>query len=332
MAKYTFLHLAEEVLRDAPRPLSGPEIWSEGRNKGLAEKTGTTGRTPARSLSAQLGTDVRRNPDTPFCVISNRPQRFFLKARKGELTPGMIEELQARGFSEEEELLPGKPPRFQERDMHPLLAYFVHDSETFSFWGERQIYTKTIDHNKSTHVTFNEWLHPDMVGVYLPFGDMDEQVIDFNKKIGQDSLVRFYSFELKKELTKGNYRQSYFQAVSNSSWANEGYLVAADISEDDALRRELDRLVNAFGIGVICLYPSDFYASEVLFPAKPRPFLDWATFNKLYEANEDFSGFIKRVKRDFGEGEIFPQYYEEILEDPTDYIKRKLKIEQEDPV
>jgi len=330
VAKYTFLNLAEEVLRDAPRPLSNIEIWTEAQNKGLAEKKGTMGRTPAGTLGALLGTDIRQNPNTPFCVISESPRRFFLKARKGELTPDVINELRAREFAEEEGPPLGASLSVDERDLHPLLAYFMHDSQTFSFWGERQIYTKTIDHTRSTR-GLNEWLHPDMVGVYLPFGDMNQKVIDFNKKIGQDSLVRFYSFELKRELTRGNYRQSYFQAVSNSSWANEGYLVAADISEDDALRRELDRLVNAFGIGVICLYPSDFYASEVLFPAKTRPFLDWDTFNKLYEVNEDFSGFIEKVKRDLDGGEIYPQYYDQILEDPTVYIKDKMNIEQVDP-
>jgi hypothetical protein len=33
---------------------------------------------------------------------------------------------------------------------------------------------------------------------------------------------------MKKELNFSNLRESYFQAVSNSSWANEGYLVTAE--------------------------------------------------------------------------------------------------------
>jgi len=331
VAKYTILNLVEDVLRDVPLPLSSIEIWAEAQNKGLAEKKGTTGRTPAGTLGALLGTDIRENPDTPFCVICEKPHRFFLKSRKGELTPDVLKNLEAREFAEEEESPLGASPSFDERDLHPLLAYFVHDSEAFSFWGERQIYTKTIDHTKSTR-GLNEWLHPDMVGVYLPFGYMDKDVINFNNKIGQDSLVRFYSFELKKELTKGNYRESYFQAVSNSSWANEGYLVAADIPEDEVLQRELERLVNAFGIGIICLYPSDFYASKVLFSAKTRPFLDWDTINKLHKVNQDFSGFIENVGSDFDGRKIDRQYYDQIQKDPIAYIKSEMNIEQVVPV
>ena len=45
-----------------------------------------------------------------------------------------------------------------------------------------------------------------------------------------------------------NYRESFFQAVSNSSWANEGYLVAAEIIQDDELLSELECLSIAFGI------------------------------------------------------------------------------------
>lgn len=322
------LDLAEEVLKKASVPLSYMEIWEAAKAGGLPDRMGLRGRTPWNTISSALSADVKKSSSL-FCVISERPQRFFLKAREGELAPEIIEKLRVQEFVEDEESPPSAAPRFREEVLHPLLAHFVYDSR--AFWGERQIYTKTINHTKSAR-GLNEWLHPDMVGVYLPFGDLNQRVINFNKKIGQDSLARFYSFELKRELTKRNYRESYFQAVSNSSWANEGYLVAADISEDEALQRELERLVNAFGIGVICLYPSDFYASEVLFPSKTRPFLDWDTFNKLHEANEDFSGFIENVKRDFDGSAIYPEYYDEILEDPTVYIKDKMKIEQVDAI
>jgi hypothetical protein len=37
---------------------------------------------------------------------------------------------------------------------------------------------------------------------------------------------------LKKDLNFSNLRESYFQAVSNFSWANEGYLVAVEIDTD----------------------------------------------------------------------------------------------------
>jgi hypothetical protein len=54
---------------------------------------------------------------------------------------------------------------------------------------------------------------------------------ELSAKFGETGL-KFYSFELKKELTFSNLRESFFQAVSNSSWAHEGYLVAAEVSAD----------------------------------------------------------------------------------------------------
>jgi hypothetical protein len=66
-----------------------------------------------------------------------------------------------------------------------------------------------------------------------------------------------FSFELKKSLSFGNLREAFFQAVSNSSWANEGYLVAAEISQDEDFLSELRRLSSSFGIGVVQLADSD---------------------------------------------------------------------------
>ena len=107
-----------------------------------------------------------------------------------------------------------------------------------------------------------------------------------------------YSFEIKKDLGFHNLRESFFQAVSNSSWANEGYLVSANIDQDEELLSELKRLSTAFGIGVIKLDIDDPDASEITFLAKHKGDLDWDTINKLANDNPDFSKFLKRIKID----------------------------------
>ncbi len=68
---------------------------------------------------------------------------------------------------------------------------------------------------------------------------------------------------MKKTLNFTNLREYYFQAVSNSSWANEGYIVALDIDEDDSFFAELKRLNNAFGIGVIKLNAENIIMSNL---------------------------------------------------------------------
>jgi hypothetical protein len=165
-----------------------------------------------------------------------------------------------------------------------------------------------------------------MVGFYLPLDDWRPDVIEFNRLSDNNSL-RLFSFEIKKTLAKANYRESFFQALSNSSWAHEGYLVAADIKQDDELMSELSRLTSSFGIGIIQLDLEDIDSSQILFPARSRPLLDWETINKLSEQNPDFEKFIQDVRIDFESKRIHRSEFDEILKDIRKYIHDKLKID-----
>jgi uncharacterized protein len=60
-------------------------------------------------------------------------------------------------------------------------------------------------------------LHPDIVGVHFPFNDFSKKTLKLQKEYLGSLKTKFYSFELKKELSFANLRESYFQAVSNSS-------------------------------------------------------------------------------------------------------------------
>lgn len=102
-----------------------------------------------------------------------------------------------------------------------------------------------------------------------------------------------YSYELKRRIDNDyELKKCFFQAVSNSSWANKGYLVAFDINED--LREELARLNHSFGIGFILLKANP-YESQVWFDAVDRQ-LDFSTIDKLCEINADFKEFIRLVE------------------------------------
>jgi len=173
------------------------------------------------------------------------------------------------------------------------------------------VYTKTIYHERSSKKAYTEWLHPDLVGVSFPVEEWEKEVLDFGLKIG-NGLVKLYSFELKRKLTFANIREAYFQAVSNSSWANEGYLVSSYILQDEEFMNELKRLTAAFGIGIIKLDVEDSDASEVLFPAKYKPDIDWETVNKLSKENLDFREFIVRIKNDMNSKELIKEKYDKI--------------------
>ena len=317
---YSFIDLAHEVLKEATRPLTYQEIWQEGQKKALTAKLETTGKTPWQTLGARLYVDVRDNDGSQFVPVGKRPTRFFLKERQAELTPDA-----AIRIEKEETRKPEKKTAFQERDLHPLLAYFAYANPSFN--RGRSIYTKTIFHEKSTRTGYSEWVHPDMVGFYLPIDDWRPSVIEFNRLSDNNSL-RLFSFEVKKALHKGNYRESYFQAVSNSSWAHEGYLVAVDILQDDEFLAEIERLASSFGIGIIHLDPADIDGSRILYPARMKESLDWEAINKLCEQNSDFEKFLQDVKIDFESKRVHRAEYDEVLKDITRYIKDKMKIEQ----
>jgi hypothetical protein len=146
-------------------------------------------------------------------------------------------------------------------------------------------------------------------------------------RLSDNNSLRLYSFEMKKSLGKANYREAFFQAVSNSSWAHEGYLVASHIAQDDELMTELGRLSSSFGIGIIHLVPTDIDSSRILFPARGRDILDWETMNKLCEQNKDFENFLKSVKIDFESGKFHQSEFDEVITDIQKYIRDTLKIE-----
>jgi len=318
---YSFLELAEEVLKSATVPMTYQQCWEEGQKHGLTTKVKTKGKTPWQTMGARLYVDVRDNVESRFIKVGKRPTRFFLKSRQSEMSDALLRKIEISDITKPEAKTP-----YQERDLHPLLTYYVYANPTFS--RGRSVFTKTIFHEGSRRKGYNEWLHPDLVGMYLPLDDWKPDVIKFNQLLDNNS-IRLFSFELKKSLSKATYRESFFQAVSNSSWAHEGYLVAAEITQDDDLLAELERLSSSFGIGIIQLQLSDFNASTVLFPAHRRDMLDWETVNKLCEQNNDFAKFIQDVKIDFESERIHQSEYDVVLKDPEKYIKDKMRIEQD---
>lgn len=294
----TFLGLAEIVLKEEKRALTANEIWLLAKQKGHDKQLNSEGKTPWASLGAQLYVSIKDNPQTPFAQTDSRPKKFYLKAQLGQLNLAESEANQPPN--------PIKKKRFDflEKDLHPYLTYYVY--------YHLHCYTKTIHHSQSPKKEFGEWVHPDMVGCYFPLDDWRPEVYELSSSIGNIS-IRLLSFELKRELNFGNLRASFFQAVSNSSWANEGYLVTAEISEEQDFRAELSRLSTSFGIGIIKLSMEDVHSSEIIFPAKYKEVLDWETINKL-AMNADFKEFITTVRIDTKSKKIHKKEYDPVLD------------------
>lgn len=301
----TFLELAEKVLEEEKRPLTANEIWTLAVEKGYDKLLNSEGKTPWATLGAQIYVNARDNPKSPFAQTESRPKKFYLKSHKSQL------DLTELSLSKEPVVTKKKRFDFLEKDLHPYLTYYAY--------YHLHCYTKTINHSLSSKKEFGEWVHPDMVGCYFPLDDWKQEVYELSSAIGNIS-IRLFSFEIKRELSFGNLRESFFQAVSNSSWANESYLVAVEVSEEEEFRSELARLSTSFGIGVIKLNLDDPHSSEIIFPSKYRETLDWETINKL-TMNSDFKEFITTVKIDITSKKIHKKEYDQVLDYET--LKRK---------
>lgn len=87
------------------------------------------------------------------------------------------------------------------------------------------------------------WTHPYIVGVHFPFKEYDDRTLKFIEAL-RESPYTISSFEMKKSVDTSHLREYYFQAISNSSWANEGYLIAESISRDTEFPDDPQRLVD----------------------------------------------------------------------------------------
>ena len=174
--------------------------------------------------------------------------------------------------------------KYDERSLHKLFC---------SFLRTRGIYAKTIFHEKSNHQIDNaqKWVHPDIVGVQ--FEDFkNDATLSLLKATEPKETVHIYSYEMKRKIDSDyQLKQYYFQALSNSSWANFGYLVAFEIA--DGLDEEMARLNNAFGIGIILMQATD---ATILYPAREKA-LDYITIEKLNNLNTDFCSFITKLSK-----------------------------------
>ncbi|TPH65325.1 COG2958 family protein [Helicobacter pylori] len=306
------IEIIKSVLEIIKEPIKVTEIYDKAKElfeEGKIEKMfDYGGNTPDQSVSASIYTALNKGEELPFLKTQEKPVLIALKDAAKEPV------LNAQKSS-----IPGVKIAhnkiMHERDLHPFLTYMAFFNENL------KCYTKTIFHEESLKSPkgMDRWLYPDMVGVrFLHAEWSNENLIAFSKKF--DILpVKLVSFELKKEISVNNCRECYFQAISNSSWANEGYLVGHHIdTHNPQLMDLLKRLHASFGIGVIDLR-TDEDKSTILLNAKYKEKIDYTVALELSDKNPKFSGFLKSVV-DYDPD--FPNRYK----DEFDEVKKKEEL------
>lgn len=187
--------------------------------------------------------------------------------------------------------------RRREHDLYPLLVEFLKSE--YGLAGYR-IDDRTSSNSQGSGG--NRWLFPDVVGMENMTIGMHSEVVTAVRE-SRDTQIRLWSFEVKLLINRSNARETYFQAVSNSSWANFGYLVAADFEGSETLK-ELRILYAMHGIGLIRLDEDNPAESQVLVPARERPSLEWAMCSRLAYENKDFRQFMTKVRQFFQTGDM----------------------------
>lgn len=275
-----------------------------------------TAKTPPATVSALLG-DFIRNGDSRIKRIKQDNGTYAYYLTKNEQDIG-IEILTGSTESSTVKLPKVKAKSYNERDLHKLLSSYLKNTK---------IYSKTIFHEQSKYGIDNNqiWTHPDMVGV--KFLNLQTKVSqNFLKSINRVDTFKLSSYEIKKEINSDSeLKKAYFQAVSNSSWANYGYLVAFEFS--DSLSDEMERLNQSFGIGIIELNVNP-YQSKVLFPASYRD-LDFKTIDKLCKINKEFEQFIEQTDRLMTAQERYYKSTEKELDEfCDDYFENDTEVEK----
>jgi hypothetical protein len=243
-------------------------------------------------ISSQRPRMQARNPEIK--TTEGRPRKYYYSKQSdsAEVAAAESEGSVASGADT-------NASKIDEHMLYPLLSQYL--------WEEFGVFSRRIDEKRSSNKrgpNGNRWLYPDVVGMEDLGREWHREVRDCVTEYS-DKRTKLWSFEAKLLINRSNARECFFQAVSNSSWANFGYLVAAEIGGTDTLK-ELRMLFAAHGIGFIKLDVDNPADSQVLIPARERDEIDWDMANRLATENRDFLEYVKLVKQFYQTGEARP--------------------------
>ncbi|MFN3628457.1 MAG: COG2958 family protein [Hylemonella sp.] len=284
--KFTARQIAEWVFATYPEQCQA----KKARSQSLQTDTDLL-----RQIAAEIGAHHRDllRKHREIKTTEGRPRRYYYSALSDSDEVAAIESEGAASMTD------ASASKIDEHAMYSMLSQYL--------WEEFGIFSKRIDEKRSSNKrgpNGNRWLYPDVVGMEDLSKEWHREVRDCVTQYS-DKRTKLWSFEAKLLINRSNVRECFFQAVSNSSWANFGYLVAAEIGGTDTLK-ELRMLFAAHGIGFIKLDVENPADSQVLIPARERDEIDWDMANRLATENRDFLEYVKLVKQFYQTGEARP--------------------------
>lgn len=277
--KYTALEVANFILEDRRYRSACENKAKQSSNTTMWQNGTLNEKAIVSQISAEIAARKEKWAKHNIRMTLGRPRRYYFSMIEAEEAKESI----AEDYS--------SPSIFEEKDLYIKLGIFLYN--------EYNIVSKRINEKESRNDKGrqgNKWLFADVVALQRLGLGWSQEVNQLVKSAG-DKKFKLWSFEVKKFITMSNVREVYFQAVSNSSWANFGYLVAVEI--DDEVEEELRMLVEAYGIGILKLDKDSPIDSEIIFPAQEKNKINWTIVNRIVEQQKGkgFDQYIKTIDK-----------------------------------
>ena len=233
-------------------------------------------------LTAEVSTVLGRDIKAPeLKVITNpKPQKYYWTDENTD-------------ESEKNELKDSKRSYEQrEKELYEPLIKYLKD--------ELKVEARRIEEGNSSNThgkRGNHLLHPDIVGVESLIDSDWVEEIQTLADLTNRKKARLWSFEVKEKTKFSSVREDFLQAVSNSSWANLGYLVVGEI-EGSNTKKEARMLADLYGIGLITI-DIEQQDGNIEIQAQERDEIDLAACNRLARENTGFRRFIREAKKEY---------------------------------
>ena len=288
--KYTALQIAEWVFQ------TYPDECREKRERSTATVAPIdSDKAFIQQVSSEISAWRKRilKKESQIKVTEGRPKQYYYTTQTDEVETVELEAVIEKSAN-------GDIPR--EHDLYPILTKYLK--------VEHGIHSMRIDEKKSKNSRGpkgNEWLYPDVVAMENLLVNWSQETVECSSHYG-DKKAMLWSFEVKRIINSSNIRSAYFQSVSNSSWANLGYLVAGQL--DESAIDELRMLYSLHGIGFILLDVKNPSDSEIIIPARKKSDLDWNSMNRIAEVNKDFKRYLEEIKNFCLTGKAKEKYWD----------------------
>ena len=300
MAGFNLAGKVKAVLEEQGRPLTAHEIAEhilgkypgDCKDKMMRSERVETREDLVKAIKGEIVSAMSENKAWRrqgwIASEGKNPAKFYLPGgREGAFKTDVVKRDKRQAEQSTGAVAAKSRKRKPEESLYPEVLKFL--------WSKYQIYGMRIEERRSSNsqrAGSNHWLHPDLVGMEVLGKNWRDDISDCVSQYAE-TKTKLWSYEVKSDIRRSNVRRYFFQTVSNSSWANFGYLVADEI--EDGAMDDLTILSNLHGIGFIKLDAENPGQSQIVLQARERENVDWNTANRIAEENKDFQKYVRNV-------------------------------------